>query len=179
MKSSSVRGTPFVKIGPGGSNQGFRQAGGNADNTVAPQYRGGGINTAANTRGTPAQYAHGNPADAMKVDSHDKYGKVMSGAAGNLNDPASNGPGVLLNGDPSKATLDSPVPTDAPMFDEGFIAKENLAHLGSGNSEGMNSLIEGSGVMSRGMLGTSKPSGPEDELRNDDVLPAVGPAGRA
>lgn len=179
MKSSSVRGTPFTKIGPGGSNQGFRQAGGNADNTVGSQYRGGGINTAPNERGTPAQYAHGNAADAKRTVSSDKYGKVLDPQAGNLNDPASNGPGVMLNGDPSKDMLDSPVPMKAPQFDEGWIEQENRAHLGTGNEEGMNSLAAGSGVMSRGMKGTSTPGGAETELTDDDTLPAVGAAGKA
>jgi hypothetical protein len=177
MKSTSVRGTPFTKIGPSG-NSGFRQGGGNADNTVGTQYRGSGINTAPNERGTPAQYAHGNPGDAMRVVSRDRYGKVIDDAAGDQANPAANGTGVILNGDPPRDMLDSPVPMKAPMFDEGFIAKEDRAHLGGGNEEGMRSLIEGGGVMSRGMVGTSKPSGAEDELTTDDTLPSVAPAGK-
>ncbi len=193
MRPSTVRGTPFTKITSTG-NEGFRQAGGNADNTVAPQFRGGGINTQGNTRGTPAQYAHGDSDEFSRTVSSDNYGKVIDDQMGDQSDPASNGNGVILSNmgqdyeDPSaQPTMDSPVPSDAPRFDTGTIKDENRAHLGRGRgvtapNEAMSvdNLETIGGVMSRGMVGTSKASDKSElELTADDTLPAVGPAGRA
>jgi hypothetical protein len=188
MKSTTTRGTPYTHIGPSGSNSGYREGGGNATNTVAEQYRGSGINTRENTRGTPAQYEHGNPGDASRVASHGKYGMVESNEQRNANDPANNGDGVILDGADSYArgfaptdrpTMDSPVPRDAPVFDEGFIRKEDVAHLGRGAERNAGDLLEAGGVMSRGMVGTSKASDTSElELTTDDTLPAVGPAGK-
>lgn len=174
MARNSVRGTPYTHIGPA-SNQGYREGGG-ASNTVADQYRGSGINTQANSRGTPAQYEHGNPADAQRVASQGPYGMVESNQQGNANSPQNNGSGVLLDGAGGASTMDSPVPGGAPRFDPGFIAKENTAHLGSGNEMGARDLINGGGVMSRGMVQKSTSAGAETELTADDTLPAVGPA---
>lgn len=189
MKSTTTRGTPYTHIGPSGSNSGYRQSGGNADNTVGEQYRGSGINTQTNARGTPAQYEHGNPGDASRVASHDKYGMVESNEQGNANNPANNGSGVILDGahyangfsPHAETTLDSPIPRDAPRFDTGFIATEDAAHLGKGShaERSREGLVAGGGVMSRGMLGTSTPGMPETALTDDDTLPAVGPAGKA
>lgn len=185
MKSSSVRGTPYTHIASPSANQGFRQGGGNADNTVAEQFRGGGINTQANTRGTPANYAHGNPDETRRVVSSDRYGKVESGSQGNANDPKNNGDGVVLDrmgkdyASPGAApSLDSPVPGNAPVFDTASILAENRAHLGSNMPEAASrdDILNLGGVLSRGMKGTSTSGGPETELTEDDTLPAVAPA---
>lgn len=187
MKSTTVRGTPYTHYGPtgGGVNrdEGYRQGGGNADNTVQNQYREGGINTQANSRGTPAQYAHGNPDESSRTVSSDKYGKVQSNQQGNANDPSNTGAGVLLgstgedHSPPGASALDSPVPSSAPVFDPGYMVSENRAHLGSGNEKAATGgLLAAGGVMSRGMVQKSTPGGPEDELTTDDTLPAVGPA---
>jgi hypothetical protein len=96
----------------------------------------------------------------------------------NMNDPASNGSGVIFDGAkasngfmPKRAdVLDSPVPRNAPRFDPGFIPTEDAAHLGSGNERGVDSLVAGGGVMSRGMVGTTKSNAPENELTRDDTL---------
>lgn len=175
MARNSVRGTPITHLGPAASNSGYRQGGGNADRTVLPQYAEDGINTRTNARGTPAQYEHGNPADASRVASSGKYGMVESNQQGNANDPANNGSGGVLDGAGHELTLDSPVPGRAPRFDPGFIPREDAAHLGSGNEMGARDLINGGGVMSRGMVQKSTPNGPEDELTLDDTLPTVGP----
>ena len=189
MGRQVVRGTPFNSYGPNGggpnANNGFRSGGGGGGNTVQPQYREGGINTKPAARGTPEQYKHGNVDQAQRQASSSPYGKVDSNGL-DMNDPKSNGSGVIFDGTtntgdghnpPAAATLDSPVPSNAPVFDTGFIPIDARARMGSGNEGGANeSLLTGSGVMSRGMIGTSTPGGAETELMQDDVLPSVGPA---
>lgn len=125
---TTVRGTPY---------------------TTQSQYQGSGINTASQASGVPYSSTSGNPAETRRVVSADTYGKVESGNQGNAADPASNGPGVVLNGAPSAGAMDSPVPSGAPKFDPGFMDSENRAHLGSGNESGTGPLMTSSGVMGR------------------------------
>lgn len=139
MSRTVVRGTPYSK-------------------TVLPQYQGSGINTAENTQGTPYHSEQGNSAEFKRVVSADDYGKVMSGSAGNQADPKSNGSGIVLDGahyangfsPNAHPTMDSPVPTSAPMFEPGFISQEDAAHLGSGNESGREGIVAGGGVLGRG-----------------------------
>lgn len=100
-------------------------------------------------QGTPYTSTSGNSATASRVASSDTYGKVQSGNQGNAHDPASNGPGIVLNGAPSASAMDSPVPSGAPKFDPSFMDSENRAHLGSGNESATGTLINSSGVMGR------------------------------
>lgn len=190
MKSTSVRGTPYTHIGPGGQggNEGFRQGGGNADRTVQPQYQGSGLNTQANARGTPARYEHGNVDEFKRVVSSDKYGMVESNQQGNANNPNNNGDGVILDkmsmdyaSPANEPAEDSPVPGNAPIFDTGEIISVNQARLGSGvkSEHARDDLLGCGGVMSRGMVQKSTANGPEDELTEDDTLPGLAPAGKA
>lgn len=187
MSRNTVRGTPYTHVKA--SNTEGQKAGkpGGYEGTVGRQYGDDEIQTGPG-RGTPYQSRGGNGPETRRVVSSDKYGKVETNAAGNMNDPATNGSGVILDGADSysrgfspggEATLDSPIPRDAPRFDPGFISAEDEAHLGSGNRSGTEGLLAGGGVMSRGMVGTSKSSGSETELTEDDTLPSTGPAGKA
>lgn len=186
MARNTVRGTPYSHVKAG--NTEGQKAGTPAgyEGTVGRQYGDDEIRTGP-SRGTPYQSRAGNGPETRRVVSSDKYGKVIDPVAGNMSDPASNGTGVVLDGAESysrgfspgsEATLDSPIPREAPRFDPGFIAAEDAAHLGSGNHAAREGLVSGGGVMSRGMVGTSKRGGAEDELTTDDTLPSVGPAGR-
>jgi hypothetical protein len=184
MARNSVRGTPYTHIS-NTAREGYGSTMGGK--TVQPQYQGSGINTRTNERGTPYNSQEGNSDEFKRVVSHDKYGMVESNEQGNANDPKNNGSGVVLDGaryangfsPNAHPAMDSPVPTDAPRFDPGFIGAEDAAHLGSGNERGRNGLVAGDGVMSRGMVGVSKNSQPETFLTEDDTLPSTGPAGKA
>jgi hypothetical protein len=132
MARMTVQGTPYSK-------------------TVQPQYQGSGINTESNTSGTPAHSQAGNPATTRRVVSADTYGKVMSGAQGNANDPSNNGSGIVLDGAKAAGAFDSPVPSGAPVFNPASMDAENRAHLGSGNESAANStMTAGDGVLARG-----------------------------
>lgn len=183
MARTVVRGTPYTHIASPSANQGFSPS--TPGKTVQPQFQGGGINTQANTQGTPYNSGRGNPDETRRVVSSDKYGKVMSNSQGDANDPKNNGDGTVLDNmtvDYASAspqpTLDSPVPGGAPAFDVGEIIPVNKARLGSGmpDAAARDDLLNLGGVMSRGMLGTSKPGQPETALTDDDTLPAVGAA---
>lgn len=184
---NTVRGTPYTHVKT--SNTEGQKAGkpGGYEGTVGRGYGDDEIQTGPG-RGTPYQSRGGNGPESRRVVSSDKYGKVETNQAGNMNDPATNGSGVILDGANSYArgfapggepTMDSPVPRDAPRFDPGFISAEDAAHLGSGNERGREGLVAGGGVMSRGMVGVSKNNQPEDFLTEDDTLPSTGPAGKA
>lgn len=187
MARNSVRGTPYTHVGPGG-NSGIRPGmpKGMDNQTTHEQFRGTGMDTKQSARGTPYNSGAGNPADSKRAVSNDARGRIPDNTGTVHNDPAANGQGVVFDGADSyargfsphgEATMDSPVPGGAPRFDPGDIKTENLSHLGSGNASGVKSLVEGGGVMSRGMLGTSKPSHPESVLTEDDALPGIAPAG--
>jgi|HubBroStandDraft_4_1064222.scaffolds.fasta_scaffold01490_14 hypothetical protein len=127
--------------------------------TVTEQYRGGGINTKPNERGTPFNSQLGNPNEASRTaPDSGRYGKVISENGQDHNDPRANGSGVVLDGansyargfqPPPAATVDSPVPTRAPRFDPNFVSAEDREHVGSGNESAVDGLAEGKGVMSR------------------------------
>lgn len=175
MARNSVRGTPYTHVKAGNSEGQSASKPVGYKGTVGNQYGDDQIQTGP-SRGTPYNSHAGNGPESKRVVSSDKYGKVESNQQGNANDPASNGSGVVLDGASAAGALDSPVPGNAPVFDPGYMETENRAHLGSGNEMGMRNLLNGGGVMSRGMVGTSKPGAGEDELTTDDTLPAVGPA---
>ena len=171
-----VRGTPYssVKVGNTEGQRAGSPSGADGQTSMS-QYRGTGMST-TQARGTPYHSQGGNGPESKRVVSSDKYGKVTSNQQGDANNPASNGTGVSLDDARAARTLDSPVPSGAPEFDPGFIHKEDLAHLGSGNAGGAETLVNSSGVMGRGMVGTSTPGGSEFELTDDDALPGVAPA---
>lgn len=178
MRGSSVRGTPYHHVGPGGTaHEGIKPGTpGGMRGTTPQDLAGTGINTRGGP-GTPYRSQAGNGPEARRVVSSDRYGKVESGSAGDQADPQSNGRGVVFDGhneysrgfDPQgEDVMDSPIPRDAPRFDPDFIPREDAAHMGSGNESGARtSLVEVGGVMSRGMVGTSTSSGPETELTED------------
>lgn len=181
--ANTVRGTPFRSIGPNG-NAGTR-GGTDGGQTVDPNYRGTGINTAPNTRGTPESYKTGNPDNARSVVSSNRQGGVVLSEHGiNHNDPNANGDGVVLDNvgadysPPGGApTLDSPVP-GGPVYDSTRIPEHNSIAMGrpGAGAEQRDSILNLGGVMSRGMVGCSTPGGPEDELMHDDTLPGTPPA---
>jgi hypothetical protein len=193
MKSTTVRGTPYRKI-ENTANEGIspRTPAGNRG-TVDKMNSEPGIRTGPQPRGTPYQSQAGNSDEFSRVASQGKYGHVVDTATGeNMNDPRSNGDGVILDdmatdyNDPRHApTIDSPVSPEAPIFETRTIAEENAAHLGRGRgstapnrANATDDLLAIGGVMSRGMLGTSSSQMPETALANDDVLPSVPPAGK-
>lgn len=185
MARTIVRGTPYTKSSSAREGIAPGTPKGMDGQTTPQQYRGTGMSTAQSARGTPYQSQAGNGPEARRVVSADRYGKVVSGSAGNLNDPKSNGDGVVLDSvssdyeDPTiRPSLDSPVPGSAPMFQTSEILSVNQARLGKGMpaAAARDDILNLGGVMSRGMLGTSKPGAPETELTNDDTLPAVAPA---
>lgn len=185
MARTVVRGTPYRHIdikGMEGARAG-EPAGADGQTTMR-QFRGTGMSTAQSARGTEYHSVNGNPADARREVVRTTM--PHSDDHGNQNDPVSNGPttmldvGSLANGSmaPLHATTDSPVPLNAPLFEPGWIASENRAHLGTGNERGAEGLVAAGGVMSRGMIGTSKPGAPETALTSDDTLPEVAAAAK-
>jgi hypothetical protein len=136
--------------------------------------------------GTPYVSRDGNSPEARRVASQGHYGHVVDTATReDMNDPRSNGDGVVLDGmsqdygDPThKPTMDSPVPTHAPVFQTRHILEENAAHLGSGSGKtapnaanARDNLLNVGGVMSRGMVTTHKAHQSRDEaiLTTDDT----------
>jgi hypothetical protein len=126
--------------------------------TVLPQFRGGGINTQPNEVGTPLQDVDGNPDEFSRTaEGTGRYGIVLGENGQDMNNPAANGSGVTFDG--AKAsngyttrpapTLDSPVPTNAPRFNPGFVPTEDRAHLGSGNESAADPDLRKGGVMGR------------------------------
>jgi len=183
MKSSSVRGTPVnsIKAPP---NQGMRAGTPKGMNgAVNRQYEGDqkGNRQEGIATGTAYHSEDGNSPEAMRVRSEGRYGMVRD-ENGDQNNPRDNGNGVLLDGisresgyNPRDAhTMDSPVMDGAPKFDTRTIRQENLAHLGQGigasPAQAGDDLDSIGGVMARGMVGTSKPSGGIMELTDDDTL---------
>lgn len=186
MARNSVRGTPYHHVGTGQTRSEGMRPGlpmGSDGETTMRQYRGTGMDTKQGP-GTPYRSERGNSDEFSRT--VEQSTNAESSDHGNQNDPASNGDGVVLDGanrygngfSPRAApTLDSPVPGHAPVFDTGFVETEDKAHLGSGNAGGADDLINGGGVMSRGMVGTSKSSDrDETELTHDDTLRGSTPA---
>lgn len=188
MKSTTVRGTPYRKLDNlNGQGQRPQLPVGNKG-TVDSHTAEPGIRTGPQGPGTPYNSEAGNGPETVRTVSKDKYGKVITNAAGNMNDPASNGDGVILDSvgkdyqDPRhEPLLDSPVAKGAAQFDTGLIVRDNRAHLGSGSgptapndANARDDLLAIGGVMSRGMDSTSQTGQPEDELTKDDVFSTGG-----
>jgi hypothetical protein len=186
-----VLGEGFVnRVGPAGAFIGARE--GYAakmpvkpmgyNGTVNSQFEGdqsGNRQTGLNT-GTPFNSEQGNPDEASRVRFQGRYGVIDVNGGQDMNSPSSNGNGVVLDGmnrekgyqPRDTKQLDSPVPSGAPFFDTRTIAEENRAHLGGDefNTVDLDDLGKMGGVMSRGMVGTSRGSASEDELLDDDYL---------
>lgn len=135
--------------------------------------------------GTEYHSDAGNGPEFRREVSHGEHGgHVISEHGQNMNDPSSNGNGVILDHMSREAgytpkgdrTMDSPVPERAPDFDTRTIAEENRAHAGRRNERtAVDTLASIGGVMSRGMEGTSDGES-EDELEVNEDL---GPKGHA
>lgn len=181
MRGTSVKGTPYIsKSSSEGGNAG-KPAG--YTGTVGPLY-GRDIIDTRKQGGTPYQSTNGNPATTRRVVSADTYGRVMSGSAGQMNDPLSNGNGVVLDSvssdyeDPTiSPSMDSPVPGNAPMFQTSNLLTITQMRMGSNMSpaHAKDDLVALGGVMSRGLDTISKPGESEMELTTDDTLPGVAP----
>lgn len=181
-RGQSVRGTPVRHVSSAGTrNQGMGHGTPKGmDGTVHKDYASDNRGYAQNPRGgTPYHSQDGNDAQARRVVEHST--NAESSDHGNQNNPISNGKGVILDGanryehgyEPAdRRTLDSPVPEHAPVFDTGFIQREDAAHAGRGNEgTARDNILEIGGVLSRGMEGTSKASDrDEGELTHDDRL---------
>ena len=178
MARTVVRGTPYTSRS--GGNEGMRggQPAGADGQTTMKQYRGTGMSTTQGP-GTPYNSLTGNPADARRVVSSDKYGMVQSNAQGNANSPVNNGAGVLFDGtggdyaSPAHhATMDSPVPGRAPATMEGeSIVTRNQIALGKGApaAGARDDILALNGVLSRGMVQkTSTSDGDIAQLTRDD-----------
>jgi hypothetical protein len=189
MKSSSVRGTPINSI-KAPNNQGMMAAKPKGmSGVVNRQFEGEQATNRANgNTGTPYNSQDGNGPESKRVRSSDKYGKVRD-HNGDQNNPADNGNGVILDDitresgyNPKDAeAMDSPVPRGSPEFNTRTIEQENLAHLGQGigavPAMAGDDILAIDGVMSRGMIGTSRPTGGIMELTEDDVLRDLGRGG--
>jgi len=82
----------------------------------------------------------GNPGDASRTRSDHRYGVTDVNGGQDMNNPSSNGNGVILDGmnrdkgyapTPTRM-MDSPVRDDAPFFDTSTIHDENLGRMGRG-----------------------------------------------
>lgn len=189
MKSTSVRGTTF-NTNRAGLREGMNAGKPNGmSGTVNRQYEGdqSGNRQEGVSTGTPYVSTNGNPAEAKRVVSSDKYGHVESNWQGDMNNASSNGNGTVFdgidkgNGYSARAerAMDSPVPGRAPMFEGRTIAQENAAHLGSGVPRAMieDNLDAIGGVMSRGMDPVDKPTDSAESLLEDDTLRNMGKGG--
>jgi hypothetical protein len=139
--------------------------------TVADQYnsRGVGIDTRVPPQhGTPYNDVRGNPDEYRRVASQHRYGVVLGERGQDMNNPASNGDGVILDhmkvdyANPKAApTVDSPVRTTAPVFDTLEQVAINEARLGRGvkADHAIDDLIGCGGVMSQDFESTSKYKG--------------------
>lgn len=183
MRSSTVRGTPVHHIDARG---GEGQRGGEKPNgmvgTVHEQYDSDRRGYQSDPRGgTPFNSERGNPPGARREVARGT--NLESADHGNQNDPHSNGQSVMLDTHgyergymPKEegGVMDSPVPGHAARFDTTTVHEEDRAHLGTGLEDlagKNNDLRDLDGVMSRGIMGTSKPTAPEKELIEDDDRP--------
>jgi hypothetical protein len=170
MKQSTVRGTPIHSVKAGnaqGMNHGAKPEG--MSGTVNRQFEGDqkinrqeGIST-----GTPYQSMDGNGPETRRVRSSDKFGKVMTPAAGDQAEHDSNGNGVLFDRIERSEdyigkianVMDSPVPVGAQQPQHDASLKLNELRNGQGKYWGADdaiedSLLEADGVMSRGIDNT-------------------------
>ena len=182
MKSSTVRGTPINKI----DNPGFTASKpGGMNGTVNTHFQGDQSQQPQAGSGTPYASRNGNPDQARRVaeGGSPKGGVVLSENGINMNAPESNGNGVVLDGVTkekdytpwNEPAMDSPVPTGAqrPLESSMNIINAMVSGNGkdySGSKVIPDNLMETGGVMSRGMVGTSKPGNDERELTRDDTI---------
>lgn len=191
-KGATVRGTPYHFQGTGATRmQGVAPSDARKPSemsgVVNRQFEGDQSRKVNPRSGTEYQSEVGNSDEFIREASHGpKGGVVLSENGINMNEPRSNGNGVILDGITRESAysaraagaMDSPVPKGAPSFAGADMVAENRAHLGRGNERAASDVItEIGGVMSRGMIGTSTPSGGPDELLEDDVLRNLGPGG--
>jgi hypothetical protein len=189
VKPTTVRGTPvrFISAGNEGMAAGKPA---NMSGTTSKQFQGDQSNKVDARSGTAYNSQNGNSPTAKRVASSDKYGMVVSENGINMSNPESNGNGVVFAGVGGMSilpasmpqTMDSPVPEGAQRPIEN--APGILANLRSGsgsqwgaNGGPSNTFLDMGGVMTRGMVGTSTPTGGPDELLEDDVLRNLGPGG--
>ena len=188
FRGSTHRGTPVTSV-KAGNNQGMG-AGKPSGYEGTSRARNPGANFTSDTRGyqssersgTPYHSQDGNGPETRRLVTRDAHGRdVVSEHGMRMNDPASNGAGVVFDGANNREAgyqphqhpmIDPPVPEHAPNFKPEWIQEENRAHLGTAiehlAGEG---LVELGGVMSRGMVGTTKPHDPATILTSDDDYP--------
>ena len=175
MKSTTVKGTPVNRISPAGAFIGNRE-GFNAkmkpdgysgrSGVVKDQYEGDRrgpdqVRAQGNLPplGTPYESNTGNPDEAIRTRADHRYGIVLGENGQDMNNPSSNGDGVVFDGMAREkgyqprdaATLDSPVMDTAPWFDTRTIRQENAAHMGANTSPTLieDDLVRAGGVMSK------------------------------
>lgn len=157
VKPSTVRGTPVRSISQGGYTNSGKPPG--FQGTVNPQYAG---QSATPGGGTPYNSGAGNDDQTKTTKQSGGVGQVIDTQTGtNLNEPSSNGNGVILDGitregdyfPQSAGAMDSPVPNGSPAFQKGAMRAENIAHLGQGKgadaSQAGDVLLGIGGVMDR------------------------------
>jgi len=185
-RGSTHRGTPVTSVKA--SNTQGMGAGKPAGYSGTSRDRNPGASFTSDTRGyqssresgTPYHSQDGNGPETRRLVTRDAHGRVPDHGIVH-NDPASNGAGVIFDGannreagyqPPRHPMIDPPVPEHAANFKPEWIQQENRAHLGTGlehlADEG---LAELGGVMSRGMVGTTKPTDPATILTTDDDYP--------
>lgn len=150
-KGRVVYGTPVntIKSGGAGINPGKPAGFKTGAETVPDRFEGDQRGTRqverangwpANSLGSTYNSDAGNPGDALRTRADHRYGVIDVNGGQDMNSPASNGNGVILDGmnrgkgyqPPTMRTTDSPVRDDAPFFDTSTIREENLEHLGRG-----------------------------------------------
>ena len=205
FRGTVVRGTPYTFKG-GNSREGMTHGGGKPEGyagragTVRDQYEGSRrgpdqVRTemgGEKTLGTPFQSQDGNGPEYRRVRSDNKFGEVVSEGGINHNIPEQNGNGVILDRisedrdyvpwGGEDAVMDSPVPQGAQRPSPGSANDLNALRNGEGsywsrNEQIKDQILANGGVLSRGMLGTSKRNGSETELVEDDALKNLGRGG--
>ena len=152
MKSKGTWGTPVNNIGPSGALIGAREGYAAVpavkpkgySGTVNKQFQGSqkGNDEEGISTGTPYQSELGNPNETSNTRQDYRYGVSTVAGGQDLNNPSSNGNGVILDGmnrakgyqPPDLKIPDSPVPENSPWFDTRTIREENRAHLGANTS---------------------------------------------
>ena len=173
MKSRSVWGTPenHIRSGSGNSINPGKPAGyDGGSGTVRNQFEGDQrgnkqVREQGNLPplGTEYQSDRGNPSGASTTRADHRYGVVLGENGQDLNNPSSNGNGVLFDGvtrdtgyraNPQPPNLDSPVPggSQKPARDGPITLADLRSGVGEywGRGDGpKDSLLENGGVMSK------------------------------